>query len=251
MWLTPPSPWSTPFLNVHWPSRSESPAMTRFMVVVSSTLDFAFSGATFQSLKDFASRMVTQPVWSFDAFLDWFFDLPIAGDAAAPRRHAASIHTCCVRIAIPLSGCPGKYRGRRAEGETRTRERSCERSCDASALRREARREAVGLTCTSSRPQQRGERGARLEHFAVRRAEGAHPDVERAAVGRFGVVRLALVAQQTGEAVQRDGQLGIAGAQPRLLDRQGTTEEGLRLIESPELPVGLGEVVVHRRDVGM
>ena len=77
MWLTPPSPCSTPFSNVHLPSRSESPATTRFSVAVSSTFEVALAGATFQSLKDFASRMVTQPFWLFVALVDW----PVAGEA--------------------------------------------------------------------------------------------------------------------------------------------------------------------------
>src|SRR6478735_8628027 len=61
MWLTPPSPCSTPSLKVQRPSCSESPATTFFSVAVSSSYDLGLSGATFQSLKDFASRMVTQP----------------------------------------------------------------------------------------------------------------------------------------------------------------------------------------------
>src|SRR3954468_21404450 len=78
-----------------------------------------------------------------------------------------------------------------------------------------------------------------------------HPDVERTAVRRLGFGELALVAQQAGQAVERYGEAGIARRQALLLDRQCTAEEGLRFIESPELPVGLAEIGVDRRHVGM
>src|SRR3954462_7554411 len=96
MWLTPPSPCSTPLVNDHLPSCRESPAMTRFSVALSSTRDFGLSGATFQSLNDFASRIVTQPPWASTR------------EAAEHRTSAASSHVFRIRIApTPFRLCGG------------------------------------------------------------------------------------------------------------------------------------------------
>ena len=92
-------------------------------------------------------------------------------------------------------------------------------------VRRVERGEAVRFPRPALRSEQIRERGGRLDHLVVLRAEGTHADVERATIVCFGLRQLAFVAQQAGQAVERDGEPGIVGRQPLLLDGNRATEK--------------------------